>query len=239
MSTTQSRGLISIIPKGSKDKRYLSNWRPICLLNSLYKIVSGTLAERIKPNLDQIIHPDQKGFVPGRYIGEVIRTTYDIIQYAKEHDKSGVLLLVDFEKAFDSISFSYIDKCLNFLNFGPDMKKWIRILLDNIKASINHCGNVSLPFVIGRGCRQGDPIASYLFILSIKILAHRLRNDPNIAGFSFGDHSHLLEIYADDMSIFLEPNAQNIRAVVQILEKFFQISGLKISVRDAFQITKP
>ena len=181
--------------------------------------------------MDQIIHPDQKGFVPGRYIGEVVRTTYDIIQYAKEHDKSGVLLLVDFEKAFDSISFSYIDKCLNFLNFGPDMKKWIRILLDNFKASINHCGNVSLPFVIGRGCRQGDPIASYLFILSIEILAHRLRNDPNIAGFSFGDHnSHLLEIYADDMSIFLEPNAQNIRAVVQILEKFYQISGLKISV---------
>ena len=103
MSSTQSRGLISIIPKGNKDKRYLNNWRPICLLNSLYKIISGTLAERIKPNLDQIIHPDQKGFVSGRYIGEVVRTTYDIIQYAKDNDKSGMLILIDFEKAFDSI----------------------------------------------------------------------------------------------------------------------------------------
>ena len=85
------------------------------------------------------------------------------------------------------------------------MKKWIKILLHNFKASINHCGNVSAPFVIGRGCRQGDPIASYLFIISIEILAHRLRNDPKILGFSIGNNlKHLLEIYADDLSIFLE-----------------------------------
>ena len=50
------------------------------LLNSLYKLVSGCIAERIKPNLDSIIHPDQKGFVSGRYIGEAVRTTYDLMQ---------------------------------------------------------------------------------------------------------------------------------------------------------------
>ena len=75
LSVSQSRGVINIIPKGDKDKRLLTNWRPLCLLNSMYKLISGTLAERIKPNLNTIIHSDQKGFVPGRCIGEVVRTT--------------------------------------------------------------------------------------------------------------------------------------------------------------------
>jgi hypothetical protein len=230
LAKTQSLGLINIIPKGDKDKRFLSNWRPLCLLNSLYKLISGALAERIEPSLETLIHPDQKGFVPGRYIGEVVRTTYDIIQYAKQHNKVGLLMLIDFEKAYDSISFKFINKCLNFFNFGTEMIKWIEILLHNFHASINHCGNISKTFTIGRGCRQGDPIASYLFILSIEMLAHKLRHDQRVAGFEIGNQSHLLEIYADDMTIFLRPDSDNLRTVVEILDSFYNLSGLKISV---------
>ena len=73
----------------------------IQLTNVLYKLVSGCIAERIKPHLDTIIHGDQKGFVSGRYIGEAIRTTFDIIQWAKEKNKIGIILLIDFEKAYD------------------------------------------------------------------------------------------------------------------------------------------
>ena len=92
-------------------------------------------------------------------------------------------MLIDFEKAYDSISFNFINKCLNFFNFGPELIKWIEILLHNFNASINHCGNISKTFTIGRGCRQGDPIASYLYILSIEILEHKLRHDQRVAGF--------------------------------------------------------
>ena len=135
------------------------------LLNTLYKLISGCIAERIKPTLTSLIHPDQKGFVAGRYIGEAIRTTYDIMHYAKENNRAGLLLLIDFEKAYDSINFKFINKCLNFFNFGEDIIKWVEILLYNFNAVINHCGNMSQSFEIERGCRQGDPIASYLFIL--------------------------------------------------------------------------
>ena len=115
LSVTQRLGIITLIPKGEKDKTFLKNWRPLTLLNSLYKLVSGCIAERIKPHLDTIIHGDQKGFVSGRYIGEAIRTTYDIIQWAKNNNKTGVLLLIDFEKAYDSLSFSFIKNAYIFL----------------------------------------------------------------------------------------------------------------------------
>ena len=103
LSLSQSLGIISIIPKGEKDKRFLTNWRPLTLLNTLYKLISGCIAERIKPALTRIVHPDQKGFVAGRYIGEAIRTTYDIMQYAKVNNLPGLLLTIDFEKAYYSI----------------------------------------------------------------------------------------------------------------------------------------
>ena len=232
LSVTQNLGIISIIPKGDKDKRYLNNWRPLTLLNTLYKLISGCIAERIKPVLDTLIHPDQKGFIAGRYIGEVVRTTFDIMQYAKENNLAGLLLCIDFEKAYDSISFKYIEKCLEFYNFGNDLIKWVKILLYDFQAVINHCGNISSRFNIHRGCRQGDPIASYLFILCIEILALKLRSsESGIEGFKVGNLRHLLEIYADDLSIFLEPNSINLRNTINALTSFYKLSGLKISVK--------
>ena len=85
-------------------------------------------------------------------------------------------------------------------------------------------------FLIERGCHQGDLIACYLFIISIEFLANRLRADIDIKGFQFEGFSHLLEIYADDMTCFLTPKAKCLRKVIEILESFHKISGLKISV---------
>ena len=230
LSVTQRLGIVTLIPKGEKDKSFLKNWRPLTLLNSLYKLVSGCIAERIKPCLNTIIHSDQKGFVSGRYIGEAVRTTYDILDWAKENNRTGIILLIDFEKAYDSISFNYINKCLKFFNFGESIIKWVNILLNNFTAVINHCGNISKTFSIQRGCRQGDPIASYLFIICIEILAHKLRTEKKIVGFQIGNSSQLLELYADDCSIFLEPNSENLRETCTILSNFYLLSGLKIQV---------
>ena len=100
-----------------------------------------------------------------------MRTTFDTIQYAKDNNRTGLLLTIDFEKAYDSISFKFIKKSLTFLNFGNDLIKWVEILLHNFLAVVNHCGNMSARFNIERGCRQGDPIARYqikgIFIKSV------------------------------------------------------------------------
>ena len=177
LSVSQKLGIIILLPKPDKDKKLLSNWRPISLLNQSYKILSGALAERIKPILPDIIHADQKGFVSGRYIGECVRNTYDIMEYAKAKNRAGLLLAIDFEKAFDSISHSFILKALDFFGFGHSFKKWINVLLNNISSCINHCGNISKKFAIGRSCRQGDPLSPYLFIICVEILALKLRSD--------------------------------------------------------------
>ena len=76
------------------------------------------------------------------------------------------------------------------------------ILLNNFKASINHAGNISAPFPILRGCRQGDPIASALFIICIEILCIKLSKSENVKGFKIGNLETLLSLYADMTAAF-------------------------------------
>lgn len=68
LSVTQREGLITCLPKGEKPRQFLKNWRPITLLNVVYKIASGCIAERIKSTLSKLISTDQTGFISGRYI---------------------------------------------------------------------------------------------------------------------------------------------------------------------------
>ena len=84
------------------------------MLSVLYKIAAAAIANGIKPYLTKLISETQTGFVSGRYIGESTRLVYDIMDFAKRHDISGQLMLIDFEKAFDSISWNFIYKTLKF-----------------------------------------------------------------------------------------------------------------------------
>ncbi|WP_419612846.1 reverse transcriptase domain-containing protein, partial [Thiolapillus sp.] len=161
LSSPQKEGIITLLPKGDKPRQFLKNWRPITLLNVSYKIASGCIANRIKRILPDIIHSDQTGFVSGRCISENTRLLYDVIHYTEKRNVSGLLLLIDFEKAFDSVSWSFIKKTLNFFKFGPDIKKWIDIFYKNTKSCVIVNGQVSTWFSIERGCRQGDPLSPY------------------------------------------------------------------------------
>ena len=73
LSDNQRIGVITLLPKGTKDKKSLKNWRPITLLSTLYKVISGVIGNRFKKFLPEIIGLGQEGFVDGRYMGEVTR----------------------------------------------------------------------------------------------------------------------------------------------------------------------
>ena len=223
-------GVITLLPKGDKPTDRLKNLRPVTLLSAEYKLVSGSIADYINEVLPNLINGQQVGFVRGRYIGECIRTTYDTFQWANNVGATGLLLLIDFEKAFDSVSFKYMEKMLSFFGFSESLIRWVVVLLRNFSACINMAGNLTMLFEVLRGARQGDPIASPLFVLSIEVLCIKIRNSASIVPFTINNTSVLLSLFADDMSIFLTYNAENLRNAVQVLSDFFRISGLKIQL---------
>ena len=112
LSVEQRRGVITLIPKKDKDRLLLKNWRPISLLNSDYKIITRALANRICQFLPHIIHNDQTGYIKGRFIGCNIRKLEDIIQITNMEKKKGLILNIDFEKAFDSLNWLFIENSL-------------------------------------------------------------------------------------------------------------------------------
>ena len=144
---------------------YLKSWRPISLLNVAYKIASASIAGRLKQVLDSIISEDQSGYLPGRFIGDTIRLVYDIMFYTERNNLPGMLLLLDFATAFDSISWDFMFKALKYLHFGDQLISWIKLFYTNIESCVIN-GHLSDWFHIHGGCRQGDTLS---FILTLKV----------------------------------------------------------------------
>ena len=73
----------------------------------------------------------------GRYIGQNIRLINDIIQQTEQQKIPGILILLDFQKAFDSLEWSFIQNTLTLFNFGNEIKKWISTFYMNSESSVN------------------------------------------------------------------------------------------------------
>ena len=229
LSITQRQGIITCIPKENKPKQFLKNWRPLTLLDTVYKIASGAIANRIKLVIDKLIDKDQTGFIKGRYIGENTRLVYDLMKHTEQKNIPGLLLLIDFEKAFDSLSWSFIQKALTFLNFGYSLRRWIHTFYSNITSAIIQCGYLSAFFSISCGCRQGDPLSPYLFIICAEFLSNSIRKNKKIKGIFSNDTEFKVTQFADDTTLFLDSSKESLNSTLEELEKFAEISGLKIN----------
>ena len=94
---------------------------------------------------------------------------------------------------------------------------------------MNQCGNLSSFFNIGRGCRQGDPVSTFLFILCAEILAIIIRNNKNINGIIINNKEHKLSQYADDRSFTLDRSSKSLNATLDVLFEYSKFSGLKVN----------
>ena len=118
----------------------IPNWRPITLLNVDCKIAAKAIAKRLESVLPNLIHPDQTGFVKGKYIGENIRLITDIMEQTKLQKIPGILLSLDFRKAFDFLEWPIIMKTLDYFKFGSDIKQWVSTFYTNTESDVLNNG---------------------------------------------------------------------------------------------------
>ena len=175
LSVTQKRGIISLIPKEESNLTVLSNWRPIILLNVDYKILAKASAKRIQSKLPKLIHTDQIGFIKERFIEQNVRLLNDSMGYTDAKKIPGILLFIDFEKAFDTIEWSFLQNVLKNFNFGPVIRHWVSTLYGDVESAVIDGGYMSNFFKISRGVRQGCPLIPLLFVLVAEILAQKIR----------------------------------------------------------------
>ena len=140
-----------------------------------------------------------------------------------------MILFLDFEKAFDSVNWTFMFSVLEKFNFGEYFRKWIKILYTNISSCIINNGRTGGYFSVERGVRQGDPLSPYLFTLAAEFLATRIRENNSIKGIYIKGHEMKLTMFADDISVFLPDEASAIN-LFATLREFLQVSGLKINL---------
>ena len=230
LSISQRRGVITLIPKEDSDLLDIQNWRPITLLNIDYKIASKALAKRIESVLPKLVHSDQTGFMKGRYIGENIRLINDVMEYTMSEKKGGILVSLDFEKAFDTLEWQFIMKVLDLFNFGENVKRWIRIFYTNIESTVLNNGFTTNWIKPTRGVRQGWPLSPYLFILSAEILSNKLRQTTEINGINLFGNEVKISQFADDTNLFCT-DIISVENSLNIVNNFGVISGLKLNVK--------
>ena len=90
-------------------------------------MASAAIAERIKPYLENLISKNQTGFLKGRYIGESTRLIYDIMHYTETNHLPGLLVQIDFAKAFDSLFWKFLYKVMDLFGFNEDLISWIKL----------------------------------------------------------------------------------------------------------------
>ena len=115
---------IVLIPKkGGADD--LKDFRPISLLDGLYKLFAKVLANRLKKVVGLVVSEAQNAFVEGRQITNASLIANEVIDYWKKRKEKGVVCKLDIEKAFDSINWSFLRKVMQCMGFGPTWVRWI------------------------------------------------------------------------------------------------------------------
>lgn len=121
-------GIITLVPKGT-DADTIQKYRPICLLQVLFKIFSKGMTLRLGPLMPKLIEPCQNAFIKGRNIMNGVLSLNEILREARCCKQPGVVLKIDFEKAYDKVNWEFLFHCAQMKGFNDRWIVWIRSIV--------------------------------------------------------------------------------------------------------------
>ena len=113
--------------------------------------------------------------------------------------------------------------------FKKGFCQWVKVLNTSVKGAVLQCGVLSDFFDIERGCRQGDPISPYLFIICAQVMFLLIINEKKMKGIYVNGIEHKITQFADDTTLILDGSKESLIAALNVLEVFGSISGLQIN----------
>nr|GEX64493.1 putative RNA-directed DNA polymerase, eukaryota, reverse transcriptase zinc-binding domain protein [Tanacetum cinerariifolium] len=209
---------------------HIKDFRPISLTGIHHKSIAKILANRISKVIDKIVSQEQFTFIAGLKIldGPIILS--EVIDSFKKIKKNILIFKVDFEKAFDLVSWKYLDFVLLSLSFVSKWRSWQSACPYSSRDSILINGSPTFEFSIKRGLRQGDPLSPFLLIIVMEGLHCVMSNVVSsslIRGIKIGSSDITLSyiFYADDVIITIDWNSGDLDNIISVLHVFYLASG--------------
>jgi len=226
-------GVIVLLPK-VKPAVNIKQFRLICLLNVIYKIITKVLTIRLTAIVNKVISPFQIAFIPGRDILEGVVILQEVPHELRISKRSGVILKLDFEKAYDKVNWNFLKEVMSRKGFSEKWIEWIMKVVCGGRVAVNLNGELGKYFRSYKGLRQGDPLSPLLFNLVADGLSGIL-SKASARGVIEGVTPHLVEgglthlQYADDTVLFIRNSKHSITNLKFLLFCYEEVSGMKIN----------
>ncbi|GKC65640.1 RNA-directed DNA polymerase, eukaryota, reverse transcriptase zinc-binding domain protein [Tanacetum coccineum] len=181
-----------------------------------------------------IVNEIQSAFVADRQILDGPFILNELVQWCKAKKKQTMVFKVDFEKAYDSVRWDFLNDVMKKFGFGEKWCNWIRKCLQTSRGSVLVNGSPTQEFQFYKGLKQGDPLLPFLFILVMESLHtsfQRVVEGGFFKGIKLNSSLYMSHLfYADDVIFMGQWNQDNIDTLIRVLDVFYRASGLRINM---------
>eukprot|EP00253_Pinus_taeda_P021717 PITA_21717 len=225
--------LLTLIPKTNQADQ-AEGFRPIAVCNVIYKIVALVVAQRLKSILPSIISLEKTWFVEGRKILDGLVVAQEVIHTLKKKKEKGMLIKLDLSKAYDRLSWKYLETILKAFGFCDRWVNWVLSMISTPNFSILLNGVPTTTFNATRGLRQGDPLSPFLFIIAAEGLGKYFKKElreRKIQGLRlWGNQTTVThQQFVDDIMIYCKETLKEVKRIKKILEIFMEGSGMEVN----------
>lgn len=222
--------ILTLVPK-VPNASAVTDFRLIACCNTIYKVITKILANRIAAVLNDLISPSQNAFVKGRRIRDNILTAQELFAgFHLEPYLPKCAVKVDFHKAYDTVDWDFLELALCAFGFPEWIISLIMICVRTPKYSISINGDLHGFFPAGRGLRQGDPMSPYLFTLVMEIFSGILLSCTASNDFKYFWRCKSVQLthlfFTDDVFLFCQADWASVTLLKKGLDIFSSWSGL-------------
>ncbi|KAL4302917.1 hypothetical protein GQ457_10G009840 [Hibiscus cannabinus] len=201
-------------------------------------ILSKVLARRLRLVMGELIGETEFAFLPGRQILDCVLVANEAIDIISKAGSKGVAFKIDFQKAYDTVSWDFLIRILHECGFGEKWCNWMFRCISSVSISILVIGSPTEAFSISRGLRQGCSLSPLLFNFvgeALNLMLNKAVRLSLFSGFRMGRSEGAVDIshiqFADDLLIFCGGQERQVRNVKRVLRVFELASGLKLNLK--------